>query len=138
MELVIGVGIQAAETVAAGVIGVTAAHGIGAYVLQENNAAGKKAIGLVRHNTPDRTQLCFVFLVLGHTNGRKQQKNHSQSADGSPQAHPLPPVVGSILKIKLSSFSPAFASMMRLCSAKPFTRTTISESEPWGTRTANS
>src|ERR1700687_1630171 len=71
MQFVIGVGIQAAETVVAGVIGVTAADGIGAHVFQKNDAAGKRAIRLVHNNAADCAELSFVLLVLGHTSGRK-------------------------------------------------------------------
>src|SRR5207253_10660043 len=76
MQFVIGIGIQAAETVAAGVIGVTAADGIGTYVFQKNYAAGKRAIGFVRHHAAHSAELSFALLVLGHTNGRKERENH--------------------------------------------------------------
>jgi hypothetical protein len=73
MQFVIGIRIQAAETVAAGVIGVTATDRIGAHVFQKNNAAGKRAIGLVRHHAADGAELSFVLLVLSRADSRKQQ-----------------------------------------------------------------
>ncbi len=50
VQFIIGIRIQTAEAVAAGVIGVTAADGIGPHVLQKNNAAGNGAVGLIRHH----------------------------------------------------------------------------------------
>src|SRR6267378_561559 len=126
MQFVVGIGIQAAETVVAGVIGVAAADGIGAHVFEKNHAAGKRAIGLVRHHAADRAELSFALLVLSYTNGCKERENHRQTADASPHAHPLPPAVGCIRNTMLSSFPPVFVAMVRVCSAKPFTRTTIS------------
>src|SRR5216683_3875063 len=126
MEFVIGVGIQAAETVAACVIGVAAAYGIGAHVFQKNNAAGKRGIGLVRHHAADGAELGFALLVLSHANGRKQGETHRQTANAPPHVHPLPPAAGSIRNTMLSSFPPVFASIVRVCSAKPFARTTMS------------
>src|SRR6266699_1295554 len=75
MQFVIGIGIQAAETVVAGVIGVAAADGIGAHVFQKNHAAGKWAIGLVCHHAAHRAELSFALLVLSHTNGCKEREN---------------------------------------------------------------
>src|SRR6266849_1704765 len=126
MEFVIGVGIQAAETVAACVIGVAAAYGIGAQVLQKNNAAGKRAIRLVRDHSAHGAELSFALLVLSHANGRKQRETHRQTANAPPHVHLLPPAAGSIWNTILSSLPPVFASIVRVCSAKPFARTTIS------------
>src|SRR6266851_5554820 len=126
MEFVIGVGIQAAETVVAGVVGVTAAYGIGTHVFQKNNTSGKRVIGLVRHHAAHGAELSFALLILSHTKGCEQQQNHCQTADAAPHVHPMPPAVGRIRNTMLSSFPPVFASMLRVCSAKPFARTTIS------------
>src|ERR1700694_946737 len=126
MQFVIGIGIQAAETVVAGVIGIAAADGIGAHVFQKNYAAGKRVIGLVSHHAAHRAELSFALLVLSHANGCKERENHHQTANAPPHVHPLPPAVGCIRNTKLSSFPPVFVSMVRVCSAKPFRRTTIS------------
>src|SRR6266446_4877503 len=126
MEFVFGVGIQAAETVAACIIGVAAAYGIGAQVLQKNNAAGKRAIRLVRDHSAHGAELSFALLVLGYANGRKQRKNHCQTAYPFSHVHPLPSATGRIRNTMLSSFPPVFASIVRVCSAKPFARTTMS------------
>src|SRR5260370_39931415 len=49
MKFVIGVRVQAADTVVAGVIGVAAAVGIGSHVFQKNNAARKRVSALCLH-----------------------------------------------------------------------------------------
>src|SRR5437899_2037789 len=104
MQFVIGVGVQAAETVVSGVVGITATNGIGTQIFQENNAAGKWAVGLVSHHAAHSTELRFALLVLSHPNSNKERKNHRQAADTPPHAHPLPPAVGCIRNIMLSSF----------------------------------
>src|SRR6266436_6573460 len=126
MEFVISVWIQAAKTVAAGVIGITASHRIGAHVFQKDNAAREWAVGLVRHHAAHRTELRFALFVLSNANRREKRENYRQPTNASPHAHPLPPVAGCIRNTTLSSFPPAFASTVRVCSAKPFARITIS------------
>src|SRR5260370_2416689 len=108
MEFVISVWIQAAKTVAASVIGITASHRIGAHVFQKDNAARERAIGLVRHHAAHRTELRFALLVLSHANRCKNRENHCRSPNPSPHPHPLPPVAGFIRNTMLSSFTPAF------------------------------
>src|SRR5258707_657766 len=89
-------------------------------------ADGERAIGLVRHHAAHRTELRFALLVLSHANRCKKRENHCQTANASPHAHPLPPVAGCIRNTMLSSFTPAFASTVRVCSANPFAWITIS------------
>ena len=72
MEFVIRIRVQAAETVTAGVIGVTAADGICAHILEKDNTAGEGAIGLVRHHAADRAELGFALLVLTNPSDSKQ------------------------------------------------------------------
>src|SRR5258708_970122 len=126
MEFVISVWVQAAKTVAASVIGITASHRIGAHVFQKDNAARERAFGLVRHHAAHRAELPFALLVLSHANRSKKRENHRQTANASSYAHPLPPEVGCIRNTMLSSFSPAFGSTVRVCSANPFAWITIS------------
>src|SRR5260370_1032028 len=126
MVFLIGVGLQPAETVTACVIAVSAAYGTGAQILQKNNAAGKRAIRLVRGHSAHGVELSFALLVLSQTYGCKERQNLRQTAYPSPHVHPLPSATGCIRNTMLSSFPPVFASIVRVCSAKPFARTTIS------------
>src|SRR5438309_7718526 len=96
MQFVIRIGVQSAETIAAGVIGVTAADGIGTHILEKHNTTGKWAIGPVRHHAADRAQLSFALLVLSYRPARKHCENQRQTTDASPHIHPLPPAVGCI------------------------------------------
>src|SRR6266436_6417965 len=87
------------------------------------DGAGKRGIGLVRHHAADGAELGFALLVLSHANGRKQRETHRQTANAPPHVHLLPPAAGSIWNTILSSLPPVFASIVRVCSAKPFART---------------
>src|SRR5258707_12211433 len=104
MEFVISVWIQAAKTVAAGVIGITASDRIGAHVFQKDNAARERAIGLVRHHAAHRTELLFALLALSHANRCKKRENHCQTANASPHANPFPPDLAPLRK---TMFSPS-------------------------------
>src|SRR5258708_12677185 len=119
MEFVISIRIQAAKTVAAGVIGITASHRIGAHVFQKDNAAREWAVGLVRHHAAHGTELRFALFVLSNANRREKRENYRQPTNASPHAHPLPPVAGSIPNPTLPSSPPPSPPTPLLSSTKP-------------------
>src|ERR1700730_8519492 len=130
MPFVIRIGVKSAEPIAAGVIGIVAPDGIGARVFQENNAAGDGTLGLVHDHAADGAELCFALFVLSPGNSRKKRKRCQQTSNASLCVHFLPPAAGCIRNTTSSTFPPFFASIERVCAAKPLAWTTISYSEP--------
>src|SRR5438874_12727133 len=87
VQLVVGVRVQSAETIASRIIGVTASHGIGPHVLQKNNTAGKGVIGLVGDHATDRPKLSFALLVLSRRHVRQEQHGRRQVIDALSLLH---------------------------------------------------
>src|SRR5439155_1342472 len=64
VQFVIRVGVESAEPVTSGVIGIAASHGVGPHVLQENNATGERVVGFVAYHAANGAQLRTVRGVV--------------------------------------------------------------------------
>src|SRR5256884_8736284 len=73
VQFVIRVGVESAEPVTSGVIGIAASHGVGPHVLQENNATGERVVGFVAYHAANGAQLRFTLLVLSVRSGRDRK-----------------------------------------------------------------
>jgi len=69
VQFVIRVGVEPAESIIPGVIGITASHGVGPHVLQEYDAAGERVVGFVAYHAANGAQLRFSLFVLGVRSG---------------------------------------------------------------------
>src|SRR5215470_3245474 len=142
VHLIVGIGVQAAEAVAAVAIGEIAAHGVGAQVFQKDHAVGQGIVRFVADHATHGAELCLFLGILGR--GRKDAKRQQGEKENHPtrNIHWEAPVFGGVrsssLNVRRFWTSAGFASTSCDCSLYFFRRTTTSYSMPSGTRTANS
>src|SRR6266849_2975923 len=92
VDLVIDIGIEAAEAVISRVIGKTAADRVGAQILQENDTAGQRIFALVAHNPMNCPQLSFFFGILRGGQACQEEQGESQESKFTKGRHGLAPV----------------------------------------------
>src|SRR5208283_1268805 len=142
VDLVIHVGIQAAESVVAIRIRKAAAHCVGPQVLQEHHAVGKGRLRFVGDDPSHGTQLRLFLGVLRAGDPCEYQHNHKDAGYLAVLVHFLSPAFpgarGSSRNDSRSCTAPASAFTVCDCSLKFLACTSTSYSLPSGTRTANS
>src|SRR6266480_1445820 len=114
VQFVIRVGVESAEPVTSGVIGIAASHGVGPHVLQENNATGERVVGFVAYHAANGAQLRFTLLVLSVRSGRERGDDHQHAKEASSNLHFWSPFSGCIRKTTVCSLPPPFASIVRV------------------------
>src|SRR5258708_12110694 len=138
MNFVVRVRIETAEAIVSFFVGDVAAHRVGARILKKDHTRGNWIFGgFVRDDAANGAQLCFALGILRCSDRNAERQRQTQRED-APDVHFFPPATGCMRKTRLLSALPFFASTTFVWSAKPFPRTTISYSQPCGTRIANS
>src|SRR5215469_12711566 len=114
VQFVVRIGVESAESVVACIVGITASHGVGPHVLQENNASGERVVGFVAYHATDSAKLRFALFVLTVCGGRQYGDSHQKAKEASCNLHLLSPFIDCIRKTTVSSLPPPFASIVRV------------------------
>src|SRR5260370_11361068 len=102
VNFIVGIRIEAAETVIPFSVGKIAADRVGPEVFQENHAVWQRIFGFIGDDAVDRAQLCFLLGILGSSSEYEEEKEGENTGQGSRVSHFGSPAFARLLLSSLN------------------------------------